>query len=288
MFAEAVGPARSFASKHRYRIDEDQELVGMGMANLGAGFFQGFPIGASLSKSAAADAAGGRSQVAGIVAAVATALVALFLTPLFENLPEAALGAIVIVAVSGMFKWGELKRLYRLRKTDFWLAMIALLGVMTFEEVLYGLLIAVLASLVALIMRTRRPQISELGRLPGTLQFRSLEAHPEATRSTSLLIVRPDETVFFANAASIREDRAHDSEPKTNLLLAHGERVRLQHRRRCRGDALEQIDRNSGGSGRPSRLAGHLTPTTGAPGRADGPTSESEIRKLGKRAKASQ
>ncbi len=205
MFAEAVGPARSFASKHRYRIDEDQELVGMGMANLGAGLFRGFPIGASLSKSAAADAAGGRSQMSGIVAAVATALVALFLTPLFENLPEAALGAIVIVAVSGMFKLGELRRLYRLRKTDFWLAMIALLGVMTFEEVLYGLLVAVLASLVAFIMRTRRPQISELGRVPGTLQFRSLTAHPEARQSTGLLIARPDETVFFANAASIRE-----------------------------------------------------------------------------------
>ncbi len=205
MFAEAVGPARSFASKHRYRIDEDQELVGMGMANLGAGFFQGFPIGASLSKSAAADAAGGRSQVSGMVAAIATALVALFLTPLFENLPEAALGGIVIVAVSGMFKWGEMRRLYRLRKIDFWLAIVALLGVMTFEEVLYGLLIAVLASLVALIMRTRRPQISELGRLPGTLQFRSLAVHPEARQSSGLLIVRPDETVFFANAASIRE-----------------------------------------------------------------------------------
>ena len=205
MFAEAVGPARSFASKHRYRIDEDQELVGMGMANLGAGLFRGFPIGASLSKSAAADAAGGRSQMSGIVAAVATALVALFLTPLFENLPEAALGAIVIVAVSGMFKLGELRRLYRLRKTDFWLAMIALLGVMTFEEVLYGLLVAVLASLVAFIMRTRRPQIRELGRVPGTLQFRSLTAHPEARQSTGLLIARPDETVFFANAASIRE-----------------------------------------------------------------------------------
>jgi MFS superfamily sulfate permease-like transporter len=104
MFAEAIGPARSLASEHRYRIREDQELVGMGMANLGAGMFQGFPIGASLSKSAAANAAGGRSQVSGVVAAVATALVALFLTPAFENLPEAALGAIVIVAVSGMFK----------------------------------------------------------------------------------------------------------------------------------------------------------------------------------------
>lgn len=223
MFAEAVGPARSFASRHGYRIDPDQELVGMGMANFGAGWFHGFPIGASLSKSAAADAAGGRTQVAGIVAAIATGLVALFLTPLFENLPEAALGAIVIVAVSGMFKWREMKRLFRLRKTDFWLAIIALVGVMTFEEVLFGLLVAVLASLVALIMRTRRPQISELGRLPGSLEFRSLETHHEGVVSTDLLIVRPDEAVFFANAASIREgirDRVeHAARPITVVLL---------------------------------------------------------------------
>lgn len=222
MFAEAVGPARSFASQHGYRIDEDQELVGMGMANLGAGLFRGFPIGASLSKSAAANAAGGRSQVAGLVAAATTALVALFLTPLFENLPEAALGAIVIIAVSGMFKWKELRRLYRLRRTDFWLAAIALLGVMTFEEVLYGLLVAVLASLIAFILRTRRPQLSELGRLPGTLEFRSRLFHTEAQHTTDLLIIRPDETLFFANAASIREgirDRIEQSSRPVSAVL---------------------------------------------------------------------
>jgi high affinity sulfate transporter 1 len=205
MFAEAVGPARSLAAKHGYRIKEDQELIGLGAANLGAGLFRGFSIGASLSKSAAADAAGGRSQVAGLVAAGSTALVALFLTPLFENLPEAALGAIVIVAVSGMFKVGELKRLYALRRTDFWLAMIALLGVLTFEEVLYGLLVAVLASLLALIIRTRRPQISQLGRLPGTLEFRSLTRHPDGVSHPGLMILRPDEAIFFANAESLRE-----------------------------------------------------------------------------------
>ena len=194
----------------------------MGMANLGAGLFRGFPIGASLSKSVAADAAGGRSQVAGMVAALSTALVALFLTPLFENLPEAALGAIVIVAVSGMFKWKELRRLYRLRRIDFWLAAIALLGVMTFEEVLCGLLVAVLVSLVALVMRAREARISELGRLPGTLQFRSLTYHPQALPTAGLLIVRPDETIFFANAASIREgirDRVEQSKRPVRTVL---------------------------------------------------------------------
>jgi MFS superfamily sulfate permease-like transporter len=205
MFSEAVGPDRSFARKHRYEINEDQELIGLGAANIGAGLFQGFPIGASLSKSAASDAAGGTTQMAGVVAAVATALVALFLTPLFFNLPEAALGAIVIVAVSGMVKPRAFRRLYRLRKRDFWLAMVTFLAVLTFEEVLAGLLIGVLLSLLALIIRTSDPQLSVLGRIPGTVAFRSTKYHPGAIQTPDLLIVRPDEGVFFANASMLQK-----------------------------------------------------------------------------------
>ena len=209
MFSEAVGPDRNFARKHRYEINEDQELIGLGAANIGAGFFQGFPIGASLSKTAGSDAAGGTTQMAGIIAAAATALVALYLTPLFFNLPEAALGAIVIVAVSGMIKPREFRRLYRLRRGDFWLAVITFLAVLTFEEVLAGLVIGVLLSLLALIIRTSDPKISILGRIPGTVIFRSTKYHPDAVQTPDLLMVRPDEGVFFANAAmlhkSIRE-----------------------------------------------------------------------------------
>jgi MFS superfamily sulfate permease-like transporter len=205
IFAEAVGPARSFAGKHRYEIDEDQKLVGLGIANVGAGLFQGFPIGASLSKSAASDAAGGRSQMAGIVAAIATALVALFLTPLFFNLPEAALAAIVVVAVSGLIKPREFQHLYRLRKGDFWLAMVAFLGVLTFEEVLYGLLVAVAVSLLALVIRISKPKSSILGRLPGTFQLRNIKYYPHAVQPEGHLIARPDEEVFFANANSLRK-----------------------------------------------------------------------------------
>ena len=204
IFSEAIGPDRSFASKHHYDIDENQELIGIGAANFGAGLFQGLPIGASLSNSAASDAAGGKTQAAGIVAALATILVALFLTPLFFNLPEAALAAIVIVAVSGMFKLGEFRRLYQLRKGDFALALITFLCVLTFEEVLAGLLIGVLLSLLALIWRTSEPKLSVLGRIPGTVAYRSTTYHPQAIQDPGLLIMRPDEGVFFANAASLR------------------------------------------------------------------------------------
>jgi MFS superfamily sulfate permease-like transporter len=205
MFAEALGPARSFAVKHGYRIREDQELIGLGVANVGAGLFQGFPIGASLSKSAASDSAGGRTQVAGVVAAITTALVALFLTPLFANLPEATLGAIVIVAVFPMVHIGSLRRLYRVRKLDFLLAITALLGVLTFEDVSAGLLVAVMVSLIALIDRASRPQLSHLIRMPGTLNFRNAESHPEGLAIAGLLILRPDEGLFFANAGPLHE-----------------------------------------------------------------------------------
>ena len=163
-FAEAIGPVRSFAGKHHYRIDPDQELIGIGAANLGAGLFQGFSSGPSLSKSAAADGAGMNSQMAGLVAAAITVVVALFLTPLFKNLPEATLGAIVIIAVVRMFKLKELRRLYRVRRTDFALAIVALLGVLTFQEVLAGLLLAVIISLLALIYRASQPRLTVLAR----------------------------------------------------------------------------------------------------------------------------
>jgi high affinity sulfate transporter 1 len=223
IFSEAVGPARSFASKHHYEIDENQDLIGIGMANLGAGLFQGFSIGASLSKSAANDAAGGRTQIAGITAAIFTALVALFFTPLFFNLPEAALAAIVIVAVSGMIKIKDFRRLYRLRRVEFWLAFITFLGVLTFEEVIAGLLLGVLLSLLALIGRTSQPKLSVLGRIPGTLLYRSSVNFPAAIRDRGLLVVRPDEGIFFANAAGLRQAIRRqvanaDPLPRTTIL----------------------------------------------------------------------
>ena len=163
VFAEAIGPARNFATKYRYSINPDQELVGLGAANVGAGLFQGFPIGSSLSKSAANEAAGAKSQMSGIVAAGLTILVALFLTPLFRDLPEATLAAIVVVAVYGMFKWREMLRLYSLRRVDFLLALVTFLGVLTFDEALWALLLAVVLSLLALVWRTSQGRVVQLG-----------------------------------------------------------------------------------------------------------------------------
>ena len=203
-FAEAIGPSRSFAATHKYKIDPNQELIGLGTANFGAGLFQGFPIGSSLSKSAANERAGAHSQMSGIIAAGVTVVVALFFVQLFYALPEAALGAIVIVAVSGMVKVAKIRHLYRVRRSDFILALVALLAVLTFET-LEALLIAVIVSLLALILRTSQPRLAVLGRAPDSLQFSDIRRHPENKTVPGLLIVRPENGFFFANAAGIHE-----------------------------------------------------------------------------------
>jgi high affinity sulfate transporter 1 len=204
-FAEAYGPARSFAGKHGYEIDANQELVGLGAANLGAGLFQGFSIGSSLSKSAANDRAGAKTPVALIVCALLTVIVALFFTPFFAPLPEAVLGAVVIVAIAGMVKVKAIQRLYRLNRTDFTLAIVAMLGVLTFEA-LEGLLIAVILSLLILVWRASQSKLSILGREPGRILFSDSRRHPENHMLPGLLILRPDEGLFFANADALRND----------------------------------------------------------------------------------
>jgi SulP family sulfate permease len=221
-FAEAIGPARQFAAEHRYEIDADQELIAIGFANFGAGLFQGYPVGASLSKSAANENAGAKSSVSLLVAAAVTIIVALFLTPLFHNLPEATLAAIVIVAISGMMNVPAIRRYYTLRRTDFWLAIVALFAILLFE-ILVGLAIAVVLSLLILILRAASPKLSELGRHPGWLYFGDVDRHPEYLTFPGLVIVRPNEGVFFANATPLREAimarvRKRETKPKAVIV----------------------------------------------------------------------
>ena len=137
----------------------------MGASNFGAGLFQGFPIGASLSKSAANDQAGAHSQMSGVFAALVTAFVALFFTWFFYSLPEATLGAIVIVAVSHMVKAKQMRHLYHVRRVDFILALVALLATLTIE-LLQALLFSVILSLFALVWHASKPKLAVLGRVP--------------------------------------------------------------------------------------------------------------------------
>jgi high affinity sulfate transporter 1 len=219
-FAEAIGPANEFAREHGGKIDPNRELIAIGASNTGAGLFTGFPIGSSLSKSAANDRAGARTPASLVTAAAATALVALFLTPLFEPLPEATLGAIVIVAVTGMMKVGKMRRLWDLRRIDFSLALVALVGVLVMPT-LEALALAVVVSLGVLIWRASEGRMTFLGRAGGSLEPVDLRTDPVAA-IPGLLIVRPDEMLFFANVASVRDgilEAAAEMEPPPSVVL---------------------------------------------------------------------
>jgi len=207
-FAEAIGPSRAFAVEHKYEINPNQEWIGVGASNFGAGLFQGFPIGASLSKSAANNQAGAHSQMSGVIAAIVTGLVALFFTQFFYPLPEATLGVIVIVAVSHMVKVKEMQHLYRVRRLDFILAIVALLAVLTIE-ILQALLFAVIISLFALVWHASQAKLAVLGRVPRTMSFSDVRRDPKNYTLPGLLMVRPENDLFFANANAIKEEIIH-------------------------------------------------------------------------------
>ena len=227
-FAESIAGARAFAAEHGYEVDDDQELVALGASNLGAGLLQGFAVDASLSRSAVADSAGVRSQMSGIILFVFLVLTMLLLMPLFHDLPEAVLGAIVIAAVAHLVDIGALRRLRRVDHTDFLLALTCFAGVLVFG-ILIGLAIAVVVSLLALVVRAYRPSSAILGRAPGAiddeaLRYRGLDDHPDCETFPGLVILRVDGELFFANARWFREtvrSLVHGQTPPVRELLVH-------------------------------------------------------------------
>ncbi len=219
--AETVGLGRDFARKHHYHIDADQELVALGVSNLASGLSGGFAVGGSLSKSEDNDDAGARSQMSAIFAAALMLLSAVALTGSFHNLPEATLAAIVLVAVWKLMDVGELRRLYSLRRFDFGVAVIALLGVVLLG-VLHGLLLAVGISLLAFIYRASIPHLSVLGRVPDKGIYASVERHPDSQKIPGLLIVGPFAPLFFANAGHVAEEirkLVSRSDPPTKAVV---------------------------------------------------------------------
>jgi high affinity sulfate transporter 1 len=219
---ESLGAARALAAKHRYEIDGDQELVALGAANLSSGFFGGFTVDVSLSQSATADSAGARSQLSSIVTAVLILATAVILAPLFKNLPNAVLAAIVIAAVLSLMDVGELRRYAATRRTDFVLAIVALLGVVL-TSVLVGLVIAVLLSVTMLLYRASRPYVAVIGKLSGVrATYVDLERHPDAETVPGLLMLRIDAPLYFFNANVARNavlEALAGSDPRPSAIL---------------------------------------------------------------------
>jgi len=197
-YAETIGAAKNYANKYKYKVDNNQELMALGSANMAAGLFQGFAVDASLSKSAANESSGGKSQMSSLIAAILFMVTILLFTPFFHNLPEATLAAIVIHAVWGLFNIKELIRIYKINHWDLYLALVALFGVLIFG-ILPGLIIAVVLSLVAIIYKTSQTEISTIGVSKDCKNYGDIKLHPNYRELDRVKIIRLNSSLYFAN-----------------------------------------------------------------------------------------
>jgi sulfate permease, SulP family len=205
-FSQTAGDARAFAARHRYRIDVNQESVAQGMANVGAGVLQGMPVSTSLSASSLNESAGARTPVASLTTGALVVATLVVLAPVFSVLPKAVLAAVIIDAVVfGMIDVRELRRLNRVTRFDFWIAVAAILGVLS-AGVLLGVVVGVVLSLVWLVYVATSPAMPLLGREAGTQVFRDLDEHPDDETFDGIAVVRLDGGLFFATAEAL-EDR---------------------------------------------------------------------------------
>jgi len=220
-YAETATVGESLADEHGDSVQPDRELSATGVANVLAGLFQGFITGGGASQSAANDRAGANTQLVSLLVSGLTVLTAVALLPLFRDLPSAALGAIVISAVVGFLNLPALRRIRRLRRDSFALALFTLLGVLVLG-VLGGLLLAVAISVVLLLGYQSRPGGSVLGRVPDTSAYVALENEPAARTDPGLLVFRLNAPLLFVNAKLVR-DRLRvllpTAEPPVRIVL---------------------------------------------------------------------
>jgi len=203
-YIEGISAARTLAQKNGYEIDPRQELLALGAANLAASFGQGYPVAGGLSQSSVNDKAGAKTPLALVFASAVIALCLLFLTGLLRNLPNVILAAIVLVAVAGLIKVHDLRRLWRVRRAEFAIAMVALVGVLLLG-ILKGVIVAAIMSLAMLLRDMARPHVAVLGRIPGTRRYSDLERHPDNERVPGLLIVRVEAPLLYFNANYVRD-----------------------------------------------------------------------------------
>ena len=201
---DTISTSAGFAARKGYEVNSNQELMGIGAANLLAGFFQGFPVSTSSSRTAVAEQSGAKTQLTGLVAAGAVLVMLLFLPGLMRNLPQSALAAVIIAAAMRLFDVAELRRLWVMRPSEFALAMASLLGV-AFVGVLEGIVIAVALSIFDFFRRAWRPYSAVLGKPEGMEGFHDILRYPDAQQIPGLLIVRWNAPLFFANANLFRD-----------------------------------------------------------------------------------
>ncbi|SOZ34773.1 SulP family inorganic anion transporter [Cupriavidus neocaledonicus] len=198
-FADTSVLSRTFAARTNTRVDPNQEMVGLGVANLAAGFFQGFPISSSASRTPVAEAAGAKTQLTGVVGALAVAALLMFAPNLLQYLPNSALAAVVIAAAIGLFEVADLKRIYRIQQWEFWLSMVCFAAVAVFGAI-PGIFLAVVIAVIEFLWDGWRPHFAVLGRVEGLRGYHDTKRYPHAARIDGLVLFRWDAPLFFANA----------------------------------------------------------------------------------------
>jgi len=219
---ETAAVGRMFAAKHGYRFDPNQELLGIASANVMAGLGHGFPVSGGMSQSLVNESGGARTPFSGFIAALLMLIIVLFLSGVLRYLPQPVLAAIVLMAVMGLFNVTALKHFWRADRTEFVVAIAALLGVLG-SGLLRGVLIGAIISVVQLLRRASRPRVAFLGRIPGTRRFSDMARHSDNESVPGVLLVRVESSLLYFNAEHVRDTvaarlRAEPTPPKIVIL----------------------------------------------------------------------
>ncbi|MEN0005236.1 MAG: solute carrier family 26 protein [Bacteroidota bacterium] len=219
-FMESIAVAKTIQAKHKdYKVVPNQELIALGLANIGGSLVQSFPVTGGLSRSAVNDQAGAKTSLAGVFSALLIILTLLFLTPLFYYLPNAVLASIIMVAVFGLIDYKTAVRLRHTDRTDFWMLIITFIATLTLG-IAAGIGVGVLLSLVMVIYRTTRPHVAILGNVPDSPFYRNVSRFPAIKERPELLIMRFDAQLYFANISFVKETIANEMSRKGEALQA--------------------------------------------------------------------
>jgi len=198
-FADTSVLSRTYAARLRTPVDPNQEMVALGAANIAAGFFQGFPVSSSSSRTPVAEAAGARTQLTGVVGAAAIAALLIFAPTLLRDLPNAALAAIVIASAIGLIEVSDLRRIYRIQRWEFWLSMACFAGVAAFGAI-PGIVVAIVMAVIEFLWDGWRPHSAVLGLVDHVAGYHDITRYPDARLIPGLVLFRWDAPLFFANA----------------------------------------------------------------------------------------
>jgi SulP family sulfate permease len=217
-YVEGISVARTYALKHGYEINADQELLALGMANLASGLGHGYPLAGGMSQSAVCEKAGAKTPLALVFASLSIGAVLLFLTGLMKNLPDSVLAAVVLMAVRGLIQPKELKLIRRTCKLEFRLAAAAVVGVLAFG-ILKGVLLAVVLTILLLLRRASRPRVLLLGRLKGTDRFVDILRYAEHELVPGVLVFRIESGLFYFNVQNVKAEILSHAEDYPSLKL---------------------------------------------------------------------